>query len=239
MWSSGERTQEGVAYVPPADSLRTQVVQFSYLKVTRSEPEGKLATRLFSYYLGSTNQNLRRQKSALGCSATTPHAQFESLGSACERSSTPGMQLGLQQDMPDVPPPWVDASDLLLQAERLTLSPPPAASSGRVRTLQELVCAFLARHLHTLALLDDLPEHLAATVRDSIRRDRSLLGDDGLGVWLDAVLETGDTRQLSLRWAQGLTDSGLGQLRSRAEWASTLVALDPSMKFSELLRVLG
>ena len=139
------------------------------------------------------------------------------------------MQLGLQQDMPDVPPPWVDATDLLLQAERLTLSPPPAASSGRVRTLQELVCAFLARHLHTLALLDDLPEHLAATVRASIRRDRSLLGDDGLGVWLDAVLETGDTRQLSLRWAQGLTDSGLGQLRSRAEWASTLVALDPSM----------
>ena len=87
----------------------------------------------------------------------------------------------------------------------------------------------LARHLHALALLDDLPEHLAATVRDSIRRDRSLLGDDGLGVWLDAVLETGDTRQLSLRWAQGLTDSGLGQLRSRAEWASTLVALDPGM----------
>ena len=148
------------------------------------------------------------------------------------------MQLGLQQDMPDVPPPWVDATDLLLQAERLTLSPPPAASSGGVRTLQELVCAFLARHLHTLALLDDLPEHLAATVRDSIRRDRSLLGDDGLGVWLDAVLAS-DTRQLSLRWAQGLTDSGLGQLRSRAEWASTLVALDPSMKFSELLRVLG
>lgn len=133
-------------------------------------------------------------------------------------------QLGLQQDMPDVPPPWVDASDLLLQAERLTLSPP--AASGRVGTLQELVCTFLARHLHTLALLDDLPEHLAATVRASIRRDRSLLSDDGLGVWLDAVLETGDTRQLSLRWAQGLTDSGLGQLRSRGEWASTLVAFD-------------
>ena len=102
----------------------------------------------------------------------------------------------MQQDMPDVPPPWVDASDLLLQAERLTLSPP--ATSGRVGTLQELVCTFLARHLHTLALLDDLPEHLAATVRASIRRDRSLLSDDGLGVWLDAVLETGDTRQLSL-----------------------------------------
>ena len=133
-------------------------------------------------------------------------------------------QLGLQQDMPDVPPPWVDASDLLLQAERLTLSPP--AASGGVRTLQDLVCTFLARHLHTLALLDDLPEHLASTVRASIRRDRSLLSDDGLGVWLDAVLETGDTRQLSLRWAQGLTDSGLGQLRSRGEWASTLVALD-------------
>ena len=135
-------------------------------------------------------------------------------------------RLGLQQDMPDVPPPWVDASDLLLQAERLTLSPP----AGGVRTLQELVCAFLARHLHTLALLDDLPEHLAATVRASIRRDRSLLSDDGLGVWLDALLETGDTsgdgRQLSLRWAQGLTDSGLGQLRARGEWASTLVALD-------------
>ena len=165
----------------------------------------------------------RRQKSAL-CLASC-----KSAGSARERSSTPGMQLGLQQDMPDVPPPWVDASDLLLQAERLTLSPPPAACIGGVRTLQELVCAFLARHLHALALLDDLPEHLAATVRDSIRRDRSLLCDDGLGVWLDAVLETGDTRQLSLRWAQGLTDSGLGQLRSRAEWASTLVALDPGM----------
>ena len=139
--------------------------------------------------------------------------------------SNPDLErLGLQQDMPDVPPPWVDASDLLLQAERLTLSPP--AASGGVRTLQDLVCTFLARHLHTLALLDDLPEHLASTVRASIRRDRSLLSDDGLGVWLDAVLETGDTRQLSLRWAQGLTDSGLGQLRSRGEWASTLVALD-------------
>ena len=78
--------------------------------------------------------------------------------------------------------------------------------------------------------LDEERSQHSLTVRASIRRDRSLLSDDGLGVWLDALLETGDTsgdgRQLSLRWAQGLTDSGLGQLRARGEWASTLVALD-------------
>ena len=50
------------------------------------------------------------------------------------------------------------------------------------------------------------------------------------GVWLDAVLESGDTRQLSLRWAQSLTNSGLNHLRSRPEWASALVAPRPRLR---------
>ena len=121
-----------------------------------------------------------------------------------------------QRKLPDgTPPPWV-----------VTRTTEPTAAAGVVPSLQEQVCAFLARHLHTIALLDDLPEHLGSAVRTVIQRDRSLLSDDGLGLWLDAVLESGDTRQLSLRWAQALTDSGLFVLRSRAQWASTLVMLD-------------
>ena len=40
------------------------------------------------------------------------------------------------------------------------------------------------------------------------------------------MLESGDNRQLSLRWAQALTDRGLDRLREREEWAATLVGLD-------------
>ena len=56
----------------------------------------------------------------------------------------------LQQQMPDVPPPWIDASDLLLQAERLTIAPP---ASGRVATLQEQVCTEASCRLCTCAAL--------------------------------------------------------------------------------------
>ena len=81
----------------------------------------------------------------------------------------------LQQQMPNVPPPWVDASDLLLRAEltvhvqslqelvsaTLKLSPCTPCTPTDTHAARMQVCVFLARHLHTLSLLDDLPEHLA------------------------------------------------------------------------------
>ena len=80
-----------------------------------------------------------------------------------------------QQKLPTQPPPWA-----------VTPTTEPSFPAGVVPSLQDLVCAFLAQHLHTISLLDDLPEHLAASVRGAIRRDRSLLSDDGLGVWCAA-----------------------------------------------------
>ena len=121
-----------------------------------------------------------------------------------------------QSKLPATPAPW----------EPVEQDAAAPTAAGGVPSLQKLICGFLARHLHAIAVLEDLPQHLADEVRAAIQRDRSLLDDDGLGVWLDAVLTSGDTRQLSLRWAQSLGDGGLGLLRERQSWASNLIALD-------------
>ena len=98
---------------------------------------------------------------------------------------------------------------------------------GGVPSLQELVCGWLARHLHALEEIDALPPHLAETVRNAIQRDRSLIACEGdLAVWLAAVSASGDATRLSLRWAAGLGDSALLLLARRPEWSRSLVSLD-------------
>lgn len=101
-----------------------------------------------------------------------------------------------------------------------------------VPSLVTLCCSWLARYLHAIESLDALPPHLASEVRAAIERDRRLLSDDGLGVWLDAVL--GDEsrarnlrQRLSLRWASALGDEGLRQFAaSQAHRAERLLWLD-------------
>ena len=52
------------------------------------------------------------------------------------------------------------------------------------------------------------------------------LEDDGLDVWLAAVVKTGATTALCLRWASGLTDGGMVALAEESEWVSQLWRLD-------------
>lgn len=93
--------------------------------------------------------------------------------------------------------------------------------------LQDLCCNILAQHLHAFSSLDMLPDHLADAVRDAIQRDRRLLDDSGLAVWLSAVQRDGSTTRLNLRWASSLTDVGLKVLATEeAAWANKLVELD-------------
>jgi hypothetical protein len=106
-------------------------------------------------------------------------------------------------------------------------APPPAAHRGRgVITLQQRCCEWLARHLHMIDRLDELPEHLADMVAAAIESDRRLLDDQGLDVWLGAVLDGGRTTALCLRWAAGLTDTAVSVLAENAEWCQTLCRLD-------------
>jgi hypothetical protein len=60
----------------------------------------------------------------------------------------------------------------------------------------------------------------------AIEADRRLLDDDGLGVWLGAVLDGGATTSLCLRWAAGLTDHAVRALAERPDWAGQLRRLD-------------
>lgn len=100
----------------------------------------------------------------------------------------------------------------------------PTRSEG-VPSLQVLLCQFLAQHLQSLEILEDLPPHLSEIVSDSIRGDRSLLSDGSLAVWLEANCEASDAVQLSLRWAACMTDVGLRVLVSEG-WAGRLTSLD-------------
>ena len=120
------------------------------------------------------------------------------------------------------PPPWLRHTK--------KYAPPEG-----VPTLQELCCHVLAQHMHELCDLDWLPEHLADTVRAAIQRDRRLISDGGLGIWLGAVSRGGSTTRLTLRWASSLTDVGLRVLATQdfAEWASRLVELD--LAYCELI----
>lgn len=106
----------------------------------------------------------------------------------------------------------------------------PVAATGDdtgIPSLQEILCGWLARHLHAIEDLDYLPPHLAALVRQAIQRDRSLLKEeDDLAVWLAAVFDDGDCTRLSLRWAAALSDAALCVIGSRPEWSRTLLSLD-------------
>ena len=118
------------------------------------------------------------------------------------------------------------------------LPPWEAANSkaaATVPSLQELVCGVLASHLDCFESLDVLPEHLAAVVRAHIQRDRRLLRDEGIAVWVEAVMAatspgtgpSASARKLNLRWAASLTDDGLKLLAENcAHWAGALVELD-------------
>ena len=108
----------------------------------------------------------------------------------------------------------------------LAAPPPPLTRARGVPTLQRRCCEWLARNLGALDDLDDLPEHLSSQVKDAIEADRRLLEDDGMDVWLAAVLKTGATTALCLRWASGLTDAGMVALANEAEWVSQLWRLD-------------
>jgi hypothetical protein len=109
--------------------------------------------------------------------------------------------------------------------------PPWAARAGAVPgvvpSLQTLVCRCLAQHLHAIESLDDLPEHLADTVREAIQQDRRLLSDSALAVWLGAASRGGSATKLTLRWASALSDEGMRVLATaEPEWAASLVELD-------------
>eukprot|EP01043_Picozoa_sp_COSAG02_P018228 COSAG02_NODE_846_length_16565_cov_20.404627_6_plen_461_part_00 len=109
------------------------------------------------------------------------------------------------------------------------VAPPPPPSLSRARgvpTLQRRCCEWLARNLGALDDLDDLPEHLSSQVKEAIEADRRLLEDDGLDVWLAAVVKSGATTALCLRWASGLTDVGMVALAEEEEWVSRLCRLD-------------
>ena len=111
------------------------------------------------------------------------------------------------------------------------LSSAAASSPASVPTLQDMVCTVLARHLHCFESLDDLPEHLAASVKAAVQRDRRLLSDDGITVWAEAVFaaaaSSSDAGKLSLRWASSLSDAGLKNLAEHnPHWAAALVELD-------------
>lgn len=130
-------------------------------------------------------------------------------------------------------PPLADASE---PEEEEVLPPwaPKPAHAGEVPSLQVLVCGVLARHLHLMDSLDDLPEHLAAEVRLAIQHDRRLLSDDGLSVWLDAVFAGRSAIHLNLRWASSLSDEGLrGLAAQHADWCAALLSLD--LAFCELV----
>ena len=104
--------------------------------------------------------------------------------------------------------------------------PPPLSRGRGVPTLQRRCCEWLARNLGALDDLDDLPEHLSAQVIEAIEADRRLLEDDGLDVWLAAVVSSGATTALCLRWASGLTDAGMVALAGEEAWVSQLWRLD-------------
>ena len=118
-----------------------------------------------------------------------------------------------------------DAVDDCEQVEPL---PPWQITQSRrsVTSLQELCCGILARHLHQLESLDDLPDHLASLIRNAIQQDRRLLNDEGLRVWVEAVVANGQTRNISLRWSSNVTDHGLTVLASMGHWAAALETLD-------------
>ena len=99
------------------------------------------------------------------------------------------------------------------------------ANNG-VPSLQELTSHALARNLHQLDSLNDLPEHLSALVRGAIQRDRRLLKDDSISVWLSAAIDSGTARRLNLRWASSITDDALRTLAAQASWAAVLDQLD-------------
>jgi len=99
-------------------------------------------------------------------------------------------------------------------------------SSRSVPTLQELTCSVLARHLHQLDSLEDLPDHLATLVRNAIQDDHRLLKDESIKVWLSAAMDAGTARRLNLRWAAALTDGALHTLASSSSWAAALECLD-------------
>ena len=125
---------------------------------------------------------------------------------------------------------------LIIGVDDIEPLPPWEASNPKAATvpsLQELVCGVLASHLNCFESLDVLPEHLASVVRAQIQRDRRLLSDDGISVWVEAVMAatssgtSAGARKLNLRWASSLTDDGLKLLSQNcAHWAAALVELD-------------
>lgn len=119
----------------------------------------------------------------------------------------------------------VDAAELV-PTPPWAAQQPPSNPIGVVPSLQELVCTTLARHLHQLESLDDLPDHLALLVRGTIQRDQRLLKDENIKVWLSAAVDAGTARRLNLRWASALTDEALQTLASFPSWAAALVRLD-------------
>ena len=108
-------------------------------------------------------------------------------------------------------PPWVSKA---------------APAAPGVPSLQDLICSVLAQHLHEMESLDYLPDHLASSVRAAIQRDRRLLGDNGIGIWLESVAMGGTARRLNLRWASKLTNVALVTLSQGDSWCANLLELD-------------
>lgn len=148
-------------------------------------------------------------------------ASHDSAGEAEESTISDG-------DLDDEPlPPWVASAR--------------AASSREARevpTLQTIVCHVLAEHLHCLESLEYLPDHLASIVRGAVQRDRRLLSDDSLAVWLESASRGGTATKLDLRWASSISDQGMNVIAAAdPSWTHSIVELD--LSFCEALTDAG
>jgi len=114
-------------------------------------------------------------------------------------------------------------------AEQLQAAPAPpwaprAEQPAGALSLQQSCCAWLARNLQEIDALEDLPDHLAHMVRGFIQQDRRQLNDEGLVVWLEAVIAERAAEHLSLRWASSIGDLGLRVLAAEEQWSSLLLS---------------
>jgi hypothetical protein len=94
--------------------------------------------------------------------------------SDAERPGTPASQAttaitsAVTADAPA--PPWARSSAAAKASDAAVAADAGGGDSG-VPSLQEVLCGWLARHLHAVENLDDLPPHLSSLVRQVMCND--------------------------------------------------------------------